>query len=161
MDIFLAYANSPYVVAGFAGLTLLLLIIVIYLHIRVSRLTRGEQGKSLEHIIKDCLEHITELKKHDELISEHALKLDNRLSQSVRNVSALRFRAFDQNSSNQSFAVAFLNEQGDGVILSSLHHREHMSVFAKPVTNYTSTYDLSEEEQQVLEESKKAHQNSQ
>jgi hypothetical protein len=72
-------------------------------------------------------------------------------------VSTVRFKAFEQNSSNQSFAIALVNELGNGVILSSLHHRDHVSVFAKPVAEYASTHDLTEEEKSVLTEAKKAH----
>jgi hypothetical protein len=135
----------------------LLLIYTAYLHRKISLFTRGEDGKSLESTIKTYLGHVDNLKKHDELIAEHALKLDKRLSQAIRNVSTVRFKAFDPNSSNQSFAIALVNELGDGVILSSLHHRDRVSVFAKPVAHYTSQHDLTEEEQKVLEEAKTSH----
>lgn len=118
---------------------------------------RGESGKNLESIIREYLDKVDNLKEHDELIAKHAIDLEKRLSQCVRNVSTVRFKAFDSNSSNQSFAIALLNEQGNGVILSSLHHRDRFSMFAKPVSNYTSTHDLTDEEKGVLEEAKTAH----
>ena len=137
----------------------LLLVYVVYLHYKISIFTRGENAKSLESVIRTYLDRVDDLKKHDELIAEHALKLEKRLSQSIRNVSTMRFKAFDQNGSNQSFAVALVNELGNGLILSSLHHRDRVSVFAKPVSGYTSTHDLTEEESAELEESKQAHKN--
>lgn len=132
---------------------------VVYLHHKLSHFTRGENGKSLEATIRTYLDRVDDLKKHDELIAEHALKLDKRLSQAVRNVSTMRFKAFDQQGSNQSFAIALVNELGDGVILSSLHHRDRVSVFAKPVAQYESTHDLTEEELGVLQEAKQSHKN--
>jgi hypothetical protein len=152
----LLYPSIPLSVA-----LVIVLFYVIYLHHKLSRFMRGENGESLEGTIRTYLDHVDDLKKHDELISEHALKLDRRLSQAIRNVSTMRFKAFDQNASNQSFAIALVNELGDGVILSSLHHRDHVSVFAKPVAKYESTHDLTEEELGVLEEAKVAHRNSQ
>ena len=152
----LAYAIQYQTIIVCAAV-ILLLAYVVYLHYKLSLFFRGEGARSLESTIREYLNHVDSLKKHDELLAEHALKLDKRLSQAVRNVSTIRFKAFDQNSSNQSFAIALVNEQGDGVILSSLHHRDHVSVFAKPVSNYASTHDLTEEELAVLEESKKAH----
>lgn len=137
----------------------ILFVYVIYLHRKIHHFTRGENGKSLESTIRTYLTHVDNLKKHDELLAEHALKLDKRLNQAIRNVSTMRFKAFDQNASNQSFAIALINELGDGVILSSLHHRDHMSVFAKPVSKYESAHDLSEEEEKVLSEAKAAHKN--
>jgi hypothetical protein len=135
----------------------IVLLYVFYLHYKLSHFMRGENARSLESTIRDYLGHVDTLRKHDELIAEHALKLDKRLAQAVRNVATVRFKAFDQNSSNQSFAIALVNELGDGVILSSLHHRDRVSVFAKPVSNYESPHDLTEEEQGVLSEAKHSH----
>ena len=118
---------------------------------------RGESAKNLESIIREYLDKVDDLKKHDELLAKHAMDIEKRLSQCVRNVSMVRFKAFDSNSSNQSFAVALLNETGDGVILSSLHHRDRVSMFAKKVEKYASAYDLTEEERGVLLEAKTAH----
>ena len=119
---------------------------------------RGENAKSFEENILKYFDQMDELKKHDEVISQYATSLDVRLAQSIRNISTVRYKAFDQVSSNQSFAIALVNEKGDGVIISSLHHPNHSQVFAKPVLNYLSNHDLTEEELAVLAESKKAHQ---
>ncbi|MEZ0209156.1 MAG: DUF4446 family protein [Candidatus Paceibacterota bacterium] len=148
---------TDYATLLLATALILVLFYVVYLHYKLSHFMRGEDGKSLESTIRTYLGHVDNLKKHDELIAEHALKLDKRLSQAVRNVSTMRFKAFDQNASNQSFAIALVNELGDGVILSSLHHRDRVSVFAKPVSHYESSHDLTEEEQGVLEEAKLSH----
>jgi hypothetical protein len=158
MNASLAIAYIAEYQSAILAITLLLVLCyVAYLHRKISFFMRGENGKSLESTVRTYLDHVDNLKKHDELIAEHALKLDRRLAQAVRNVSTVRFKAFDQNSSNQSFAVALVNELGDGVILSSLHHRDRVSVFAKPVAKYESSHDLTEEEQGVLMEAKTAH----
>jgi len=47
-----------------------------------------------------------------------------------------------------------VNENGDGVVLSSLYSRERMSIFAKPVKNGKSEYELTTEEKEVLEKAK-------
>lgn len=90
-------------------------------------------------------------------IINHASNLDTRVSHGIRNVETIRYKAFDTNGSNQSFSVALINEKGDGVILSSLHSHDRVSTFAKPIENYSSSYDLSDEEIEVLEASKKKH----
>jgi hypothetical protein len=56
---------------------------------------------------------------------------------------------------NQSFATAFLNEDGDGVVISSLYSREHTSVFAKPVKKHSSEHEMSNEEKEAMEEARK------
>jgi len=43
-----------------------------------------------------------------------------------------------------------LDEEGNGVVLSSLYSRERMSIFAKPIKGGRSEYDLTAEEKEAL-----------
>jgi len=51
----------------------------------------------------------------------------------------------------QSSSVALLDSHGNGVILSSILHREQARLYAKPVADGTSEFDLSPEEREALE----------
>lgn len=157
MNLIFHFLNSSYTIPTLVIIIFVLLFAVIHIYHKLSVFTRGENGKNLESVIREYLDKVDELKKHDELIAKHALEIESRLSQCIRNVSTVRFKAFDQNSSNQSFAISLLNEHGDGVIISSLHHRDRVSIFAKPIVKYISNHDLTEEEINVLEDSKKSH----
>lgn len=134
-----------------------LLMYMFYLDHKIVLLTRGKNGASLEETIKECLASVSTIEEKNEFISKHALNLDERVSHAIRNVQTIRYKAFDQNGSNQSFSIALVNEKGNGVIITSLHSHERMSTFAKPITNYESTYDLTEEELAVLEDAKASH----
>ena len=148
----------PYIPIAVA--VVLLLLYIVYLHVKINRFTRGATGASLETLIKKCIDSVIEIEKRNELISEHALSLDTRVSQSLRNAQTIRYKAFEAGGSNQSFSIALLNEKGNGVVITSLHARDRISTFAKPIEKYLSSYDLTEEEQEVIEESKKAHKKS-
>ena len=155
---------TKYLTADPANLLALALFIVLiyamYLDRKIHRFTRGQTGASLEDIIKSCVDSVSKIEERNELISKHALTLDERVSHFIRNAQTLRYKAFDANGSNQSFSIAFHNEKGNGVIISSLHSRDRMSTFAKPITNYESTYELTEEEVAVIADSKTAHKQS-
>jgi hypothetical protein len=141
-------------------LTVALLVIIVYtfyLDHKIVVLTRGKSGSSLEDVIKECILSVQEIEKRNEFISKHALMLEDKVSHSIRNAQTIRYKAYEVNGSNQSFSVALVNEKGNGVILSSLHSHDRMSTFAKPVENYASTYELTDEETYVLEEAKSAH----
>ena len=47
-----------------------------------------------------------------------------------------------------------LDEEGDGLVISSLYSRERMSIFAKPIKNNKSEYELSMEEKEALSKAK-------
>lgn len=149
--------SSPYITLALILCIIVLLITTFYLSHKLSLFMRGKDGKSLEDILKKYLDEVDNLKKHDELISEHALDLENRLSQCIRNVSVTRFKAFESGSSNQSFSISLVNEKGDGVVVSSLHNRDRVSTFAKPISKYDSAHELTDEEKQVLFDSKTAN----
>ncbi len=148
----LAFPTIPLTVA-----VVLLLLYTIYLHHKIHRFTRGETGNSLESIIKKCVDTVSEIEKKNEFISKHALSLDTRVSHSLRNAQMMRYKAFEVNGSNQSFSIALVNEKGNGVVITSLHTRDRINTFAKPIENYTSTYELTDEEREVVEGSKKEH----
>ena len=76
--------------------------------------------------------------------------LNEKLRKSIRGLDILRFNPFPDQGSNQSFAIGMLNEDKDGIVISSLYSRERMSVFAKPIKNGKSEYELSDEEKEVL-----------
>jgi hypothetical protein len=140
-----------------ACVLVLILIYTIYLHYRLRQLTRGSGGTSLESTIHTALSHAKEIQEENRLIRDHAIHLDKRLSTALRNAQTMRYKAFEAGGSNQSFSIALLNEQGNGVVISSLHARDRISTFAKPVENYVSRYDLTEEEVDVIADAKKAH----
>lgn len=157
MQNFLSYLSSPYLPFALLVVVILLLIANIFLILRLRKIFKGSDAQSLLPLLDECTERIAFLEKNDELLGTHAMTLEERIQQAVRNVSTVRFKAFDTGTSNQSFAIALLNEQGSGVILSSLHHRDRIATYAKPVAGYKSEYDLSEEEIFVLEDAKNAH----
>ncbi len=82
--------------------------------------------------------------------------LEDKLKDNIQNVEVVRFNPFknDGIGGDQSFAVTLLNKNGNGVIISSLYARDKVSVFAKPVQNWQSKYELSEEEKKVLDKTK-------
>lgn len=157
MQQFIPYLTSPFITVALLVVVTLLLIANIFLILRLRTIFKGSDAKSLLPLLNECTENIKLLQKHDEMLGDHALSLESRISQAVRNVSTLRFKAFETGTSNQSFAIALVNEQGDGVVLSSLHHRDRVATYAKPITKYKSDYDLSDEEKQVLADSEVSH----
>jgi hypothetical protein len=91
-------------------------------------------------------------------VEKYLATVETRLKKSTQAVHTVRFNPFKGTTGsggNQSFATAFLNEHGDGVVISSLYSRDHVSVFAKPVAQGKSEYELSEEEQQAIKEALK------
>lgn len=117
---------------------------------RLKRFFIGKKAKDLEDTIIALQDQIKELESAKEKTERELTVINQKLRKSVRGLETIRFNPFADQGSNQSFAVGMLNEEGDGVILSSLYARDRMSVFAKPIKKGKSEYELTNEERDVL-----------
>ena len=117
---------------------------------RLKRFFLGKKAKDLEDTIVSLEKNIDSLKKAKEDMQKEITVINAKLKKSIRGLETLRFNPFPDQGSNQSFAIGMLNEDGDGVVFSSLYSRDRMSVFAKPIKNKKSEYELSAEEKEVL-----------
>jgi hypothetical protein len=69
---------------------------------------------------------------------------------SVQHVSLLRYDAFEDVGGRLSFSCAMLDEHGSGVVLTSINGRQETRVYAKPISEGRSGYNLSSEEEQAI-----------
>ncbi len=137
-----------------AFVIILLLVWIFVIERRLKKLFAGEKAKSLEGLMTDISGKMAQVKETQIEINKHLVLVDKRLDKSIRNVQTVRFNPFMDAGSNQSFAMAFLNDESDGVVISSLYARDRMSIFAKPITNGKSEFELSTEEKEVLAKAK-------
>ncbi len=117
---------------------------------RLKRFFLGKKAKDLEDTIEILEDNIIKLNRAKEQTEEEIKVINQKLRKSLRGLETIRFNPFPDQGSNQSFAIGILNEDKDGVILSSLYSRERMSVFAKPIKGGKSEYELTEEEKDAL-----------
>ncbi|HEV8020511.1 MAG TPA: DUF4446 family protein [Candidatus Lustribacter sp.] len=71
-------------------------------------------------------------------------------------VGFLRFNAFDDVGSDQSYALALLTRDGDGVVLSSIYSREETRTYGKAVQNFQTSQEASKEERAAIAAAKAA-----
>lgn len=139
----------------FGGLALIIFILIgwiIYLQVKLARFMAVRNAKTIEDSVTFLREEITDLKKFQNEAERYLTLVEKRLKKSVSAVETIRFNPFKGTGAggNQSFATAFTSENGDGVVISSLYSRDHVSVFSKPITQSKSAFDLSVEEKEAL-----------
>ena len=136
--------------------TLILLAAVIWMYSKMRRFLIGIDSENIKDSLTFVSSGLKELESFRSEIENYLTTVESRLKKSVQSVHTVRFNPFHGTGAggNQSFATAFLNEHGDGVIVSSLYARDHVSVFAKPVKNLMSEHELSDEEKEALESAK-------
>ena len=139
-------------------LAVILIAIIIRLEIRMKRLMRGKNGTSLEEAFNTVQGDISNLHKFENDMKNYLTDVEKRLRRSVQAVETIRYNPFKGTGSggNQSFATTLISEEGDGVVISSLYSREHVSVFSKPIKSHESEFELTEEELEVLNRAKES-----
>ena len=149
--------DNVFSLAFFILVGIAILVGIVWAFITEKRLKRfflGKKAKDLEDTIIALENDISQLKKAKESMEKDIAMMNVKLKKSIRGLNTTRFNPFPDQGSNQSFAIGMLNEDRDGVVLSSLYSRERMSMFAKPIKNGKSEYELTTEEKEVLEKAK-------
>ena len=88
---------------------------------------------------------------HQRRSNDRFEELERLARSEIPRVGFLRFNAFEDVGSDLSFALALLNADGDGVVISSLYSREQTRTYGKAVKGFTTVQDASREELAAIE----------
>jgi len=108
-------------------------------------------GNQLDNLLQECIQKQADQEQVISKIETRLAQIETKLRVGVDRVELIRFRAFENVGSDLSFAVALVNQEGSGVVLSSIHNREESRVYAKPIKEGLSTYSLTGEEKEVID----------
>lgn len=155
MDIFNNQTSSA--IAVLSIVVLVLIGIVISMHMKLRRFLIGIDSKHVGDSLDSLKGELGELKSFRAELENYLAKVEKRLRKNVKSVHTVRFNPWHGSGEggNQSFATAFMNEDGDGVLISSLYSRDHVSVFGKPLKGGSSLHELSDEEKKAVDEARK------
>jgi hypothetical protein len=149
---------APYLWAGLAVLVVLLAVWIVALQVklgravrRYDRVTRGVDGGTLQQILEKEIWRIQEATEKADVLEARYESLAAGLSRCVQRIGVVRFNPYQDTGGNQSFSIALLDAQGDGVVLTGMYGRNDTRFYAKPVQANGSKHDLSPEEQQAIQ----------
>jgi hypothetical protein len=146
---------APYLALGAVVLGVVVFFMQLSLRRRLARLALGRNG-SIEETMAVLMRDMKEFKEFRQELEKYLKLAEGRLRGSVQGLGIVRFNPFasDGQGGNQSFCIAMLDEQGQGVVLSTLYARDRVGVYAKPLKAFASTYELSDEEKQAIEKAR-------
>ena len=78
------------------------------------------------------------------------LELDALARTDVSRIGFVRYDAFDDTGSELSYALALLNREGDGVVLTSIYSRADSRTFGKAVERFVPLTAASSEELEAI-----------
>lgn len=145
-----------------AGLLALLALIVALVALVVALRGRGQGGATgvsavplaadpvIDQLLASQMQRLDRI--GDEVMAQagrlRAIESDAR--HAVQRVGIVRFNPFEDTGGNQSFVVALLDAQANGVLLTSLHARTGTRVYLRTVVGGRCDVPLSAEETEAL-----------
>ncbi len=133
------------------GLGGLLLLWHLRLTHRLNRLERSARlARRSEEAAGYSAEQLAELRARLLRLEERAQQIERTLERSLQGVGLVRYNPFHDTGGDQSFSLALLDRQANGVVLSSLFTRNACRLFAKPLRQGQSPYHLTAEEEEAI-----------
>jgi Protein of unknown function (DUF4446) len=137
------------------GLSALLLVL---LALRSGRRPASSTARPVDSadMVREVLEShgrsLTRLESTVRQLASQDRSLDRRVDGTVQLVGLIRYDAFPEMGGRLSFSCALLDRHGDGVVITSINGRQDTRVYAKPVRDAGSSHNLSEEEEQAIQQ---------
>jgi len=138
----------------------LLIIWNIFLHLRLLQIKRklkalfnGKKATDLEGVLFEEIKRMKKAEINIQELFETTKILKGITDKTIQKVNIIRFNPFKDTGGDQSFAIAMLDSQDNGIVISSLFTRQGTRIYSKPIKNGQSTYPLSKEELEVLKKS--------
>lgn len=156
------FSDGPGIVALVAaGVALVALVWLLVLSLRFRRLRSAQRLVLGEYGQQDLVAHASELQaafaalhaRVDE-VSEHLAErmaaAEDRLDGSIAYRALVRYDAYNEMSGHQSTTLALLDADHNGVVMSSIVHRDSARLYCKQVHGGRGEHQLSPEEEEAI-----------
>ena len=131
---------------------LLEMLIIFVIHKRyISFMKKLGNGNNLDEMLKNYIAEVNSIKKDNAEIKNYYTKLDADMASCIQKVGLVRYNAFKDVGSDLSFAIALLDGNDNGVVLNGIYGSESSNIYAKPIKEKKSSYQLSQEEEYAIE----------
>jgi hypothetical protein len=122
---------------------------------KLSRMLRslfaGPEGADLEAVLKNCLDTSAAAQQKGEELDAQLRALTQVVRGCVQHFGLVRYDAYGDVSGQQSFSLALLDADRNGVVISGLFSRSDSRCYGKAVVAGSAEQSLTDEEQNALD----------
>ena len=144
-----------------AGVAVVALLLAATLAVRLRRVRRAQQAVLGAQGAQDLVAHAASLQDDfralrdwmedmSAALDRRMATAEERLDGTIAHRALVRYDAYNEMSGQQSTSIALLDAHRDGVVLSSIHHRDQARLYAKLVRGGQSEIELSPEEAEAV-----------
>ena len=130
---------------------------LVYLTLYVTRFVKRKKEvvdkikqAGVDDLLNDNLQAVEKNKIDIKKLYQMVDDLGKLNAMSITRVGLVRFNPFGDTGGDQSFSIALINAQNNGIVISSLHGRQETRVYSKPILSGESEYSLTKEEKEAI-----------
>ncbi len=118
------------------------------------RLCNCEEACTLAEAVERSNATIAENGERLAALEAEVRNISKQLPHAFSRVGLVRYNPFQDIGGDNSFSLAIADESGRGVVITALYTREHSRVYAKPLEDWTSLRQLTDEERKAIEQAR-------
>ena len=153
----LSASTAAWIAIGAAAAAVVALLLTAWIWLRVQRLRAGQEvllggGKGdLVEFAVSLQGRIDDLHRAVDEVAAGLVRVDRRTDESVRNVSIVRYDAYENTGGHQSASLAVLDSGRTGVVVTAIQGRDYARIYMKELDRGQASVALSPEEQEAVE----------
>jgi len=150
-------STAALIAIGAAAVAAVALVLAAWIWLRVQRLKTGQEvllggGKGdLVDFAVSLQGRIDDLHRAVDEVAAGLVRVDRRADESVRNVSIVRYDAYENTGGHQSASLAVLDSGRTGVVVTAIQGRDYARIYMKELDRGKASVALSPEEAEAVE----------
>lgn len=149
--------NSYFITAALMFLLLIVAALTMALMLKVQKIKRqyekllsGVSEQNVEEVLIDYLTSTKELESRTKALEVRIGTAEMEAGTHLQNIGMVRYNAFEGVGGEQSFSLALLDDKKNGITITGIFGHSETRVYAKPIEDGSSKYNLSPEELEAI-----------
>lgn len=119
---------------------------------KYNKFMKGKEAESLEDEIVGIFHNNRAIKAENDKNRKDIIDINKRMAHTVQKIGLHKYDAFDQTGGKLSYAICFLDEEDNGILINSVHSADGINYsYSKNITAGVADVELTGEERKAME----------
>ncbi|WP_026517720.1 DUF4446 family protein [Butyrivibrio sp. MC2021] len=119
---------------------------------KYNKFMQGKEAESLEEEIVGIFHNNRAIKAENDKNRKDIIDINKRMAHTVQKIGLHKYDAFDQTGGKLSYAICFLDEEDNGILINSVHSADGINYsYTKDITAGVADVELTGEERKAFD----------